>query len=105
MLLFKSLENSHRSTPIARRLAAAYASILDRVVPRLRRVARKNLAMAYPERSPSPIAKPIIDGGFRSIGRVLLAIARFPLHHPRHCCPVDSATGRLRAFRTCPRTR
>ena len=44
MLLFKSLELT--PLPFARRLAAIYASALDRVVPRLRQVGRKNLAMA-----------------------------------------------------------
>jgi KDO2-lipid IV(A) lauroyltransferase len=75
MLLFKSLEFT--PLPIAKRLAAIYAGILDRAVPRLRRVARKNLAMALPEKSERE-RESIIDGTFRSIGRVLLAIARFP---------------------------
>ena len=75
MLLFKSLE----LTPLAlaKRLAKLYAGILDRAVPRLRRVARKNLAMALPEK-PAHEHEAIINGVFRSIGRVLLAIARFP---------------------------
>jgi KDO2-lipid IV(A) lauroyltransferase len=75
MLLFKSLELS--PLPIARSLAATYARILDRAIPRLRRVGRRNLAMAFPEKSEHE-REAIIDGTFRSIGRVLLAIARFP---------------------------
>jgi len=75
MLLFKSLELT--PLPLARRLAKIYAGILDRAVPRLRRVGRYNLAMALPEKSPQE-HEAIIDGVFRSIGRVLLAIARFP---------------------------
>ena len=42
MLLFKSLELT--PLPLARRLAATYAKILDLAVPRLRQVGRKNLA-------------------------------------------------------------
>jgi KDO2-lipid IV(A) lauroyltransferase len=75
MLLFKSLELT--PLPLARRLATFYASALDRIVPRLRQVGRKNLAMAMPELSGRE-REAILDGTFRSIGRVLLAIARFP---------------------------
>lgn len=75
MLLFKSLEWT--PLPIARRLAQAYARVLDRAVPRLRQVARKNLAFAYPEKTARE-REALIDGTFRSIGRVLLAFARFP---------------------------
>jgi KDO2-lipid IV(A) lauroyltransferase len=75
MLLFKSLELT--PLPIAKRLAAAYARILDLGVPRLRQVGRRNLAMAMPEKSERE-REAILDGTFRSIGRVLLAIARFP---------------------------
>src|ERR1700722_16429669 len=75
MLLFKSLELA--PLPLAKRLARLYAKVLDRAVPRLRRVARGNLAMALPETTP-PQREALIDGVFRSIGRVLLAIARFP---------------------------
>jgi Kdo2-lipid IVA lauroyltransferase/acyltransferase len=60
--------------PLAARLARLYASLLDRAVPRLRRVARANLAFALPGTAPDPI----VDGVFRSIARVLLAFARFP---------------------------
>jgi KDO2-lipid IV(A) lauroyltransferase len=75
MLLFKSLELA--PLPVARRLAAAYGRILDRAVPRLRQVARKNLVMAYPDKSQAE-REAVIDGNFRSIGRVLLAFAKFP---------------------------
>jgi len=75
MLLFKSLEWT--PLPIARRLADAYARILDRFVPRLRQVARKNVALAFPDKSATD-HEALIDGTFRSIGRVLLAFARFP---------------------------
>ena len=75
LLLFKSLEFA--PLPVARHLAMLYARMLDRAVPRLRRVARQNLAMALPERS-AEAREAIIDGSFRSVGRVLLAVARFP---------------------------
>jgi KDO2-lipid IV(A) lauroyltransferase len=74
-ILFGSLE--YAPLPVARRLAGFYAKALDRVVPRLRQVARRNLAMAFPETTESA-REATIDGVFRSIGRVLLAIARFP---------------------------
>jgi KDO2-lipid IV(A) lauroyltransferase len=74
-ILFGSLE--YTPLPVARRLAGFYAKALDRVVPRLRQVARRNLAMAFPETAETA-REAMIDGVFRSIGRVLLAIARFP---------------------------
>ncbi len=75
MLLFRSLELT--PLPLAKRLAGLYTKTLDRAVPRLRCVARANLAMAFPEK-PAHEREVLIDGIFRSIGRVLLAIARFP---------------------------
>lgn len=75
MLIFQSLE--HTPLPIAKRLASLYGKMLDRAVPRLRRVARINLGVAYPEMTEAD-REALIDGVFRSIGRVLLVIARFP---------------------------
>src|SRR6185436_10962265 len=46
-----------------------------RAIPRLRRVARRNLAMALPD---LPHPEQIIDGVFRSIARILVAFAKFP---------------------------
>ena len=63
--------------PLARRLASGYARLLDRSLPRLRRVAGRNLSLAMPELSPAGRSA-IVDGVFRSIGRVLLSFARFP---------------------------
>ena len=61
-----------------RRLAFAlgrvYAWLLDLTIPRLRRVARANLALALPEFTPERHAQ-IADGVFRSIGRVLVTFA------------------------------
>ena len=58
-------------------LAAGYAGLLDRAVPRLRRVALHNLEMAMPEISAGRRTE-IVDGVFRSIARSLVAFARFP---------------------------
>ncbi|HEX9373382.1 MAG TPA: lysophospholipid acyltransferase family protein [Roseiflexaceae bacterium] len=63
--------------PVARRLAQGCARLLDAAVPRLRRVARRNLALALPELGARRRER-IIDGVFASIGRLLLAFARFP---------------------------
>jgi KDO2-lipid IV(A) lauroyltransferase len=55
-------------------LARRYASALDLAMPRLRRVAERNLAFAMPEAN----AGLIVDGVFRSIARLLVAFAKFP---------------------------
>jgi Kdo2-lipid IVA lauroyltransferase/acyltransferase len=61
----------------AERVATGAAKLLDKAVPRLRRIARQNLAMAFPELNAAK-REAIADGTFGSIGRLLLAIARFP---------------------------
>jgi KDO2-lipid IV(A) lauroyltransferase len=71
----KSLE--YAPLPAANALARFYAGLLDRAIPRLRRVARRNLAMALPELTPDQHAV-IADGVFRSIARLLVAFAKFP---------------------------
>ena len=63
--------------PIAFALAGFYARLLDVAIPRLRRVARRNLAMALPEDTPQRHAQ-IVDGVFRSIARILMTFAKFP---------------------------
>ena len=63
--------------PLARVFANFCAKLLDRLIPKLRRVARINLAFALPELSPGDCER-LIDGVFRSIARLLLAISRFP---------------------------
>ncbi|MEI9812062.1 MAG: lysophospholipid acyltransferase family protein [Acidobacteriota bacterium] len=50
-----------------------FAKIIDLAVPRYRRVARENL-----ERAGYSEPEPIIDGVFRSIGRILVAFANMP---------------------------
>jgi Kdo2-lipid IVA lauroyltransferase/acyltransferase len=58
-------------------LARLYTRLLDLAVPRLRVVARRNLAMALPEFTPQRHAQ-IVDGVFRSIARILVTFAKFP---------------------------
>jgi KDO2-lipid IV(A) lauroyltransferase len=82
-ILAYSLVTALRFLPrvAAERLATGAAKLLDRAVPRLRRIARLNLDMALPELDPAK-RESIVDGTFRSIGRLLLAVARFPSLHP-----------------------
>ncbi len=63
--------------PVSHFLARAYVRALDLALPRLRRVAMGNLAMALPAADPRERAR-IVDGVFRSIARLLVAFARFP---------------------------
>jgi KDO2-lipid IV(A) lauroyltransferase len=59
--------------PVANALGRACARLLDLAIPRLRQVARRNLELAgFVDR------ESIIDGVFDSIGRLLVAFARFP---------------------------
>lgn len=58
-------------------LARFYAKVLDLAVPRLRRTARRNLELAYPDKTPAE-REAVIDEVFRSIARLLYAFARFP---------------------------
>jgi KDO2-lipid IV(A) lauroyltransferase len=60
--------------PLANRLARGYARLLDLAIPRLRRTAYQNLAMALPTAD----ADVITDGVFRSIARLLVGISRLP---------------------------
>jgi len=70
---------SLEATPIriAEWLGASYARGLDRLLPRLRRVAYANLRFAYPDRDDEWRRK-TVDGIYASIGRLLVAFARFP---------------------------
>jgi KDO2-lipid IV(A) lauroyltransferase len=70
-----SLERTPR--PLADKLGALYAKVLDAVVPRLRRTAERNLSFAYPERDAAWRSR-TIDQVYGSIGRLLVAFARFP---------------------------
>jgi len=73
--VIKSLEWS--PLPVAYRLAGAYVRLLDRSLPRLRRVAGRNLSRALPQLDEAG-RRAIADGVFRSIARVLVSFARFP---------------------------
>ena len=63
--------------PLADWLGYAYARLLDAAVPRLRRIAKRNLSFAMPELTAARHGE-IADGVYRSIGRLLVAFARFP---------------------------
>jgi KDO2-lipid IV(A) lauroyltransferase len=65
---------------LAHVLGKVYARLLDLAIPRLRRVARRNLEAAYPELVPVR-REAIIDGVFGSVGRLLVSFARFPRIH------------------------
>jgi KDO2-lipid IV(A) lauroyltransferase len=65
-----------RHTPTG--FARVYAWLLDHSMPRLRRVAMRNLELAYPDKSERDRAK-IVDGVFISIARLLTAFAHFPV--------------------------
>ena len=51
--------------------------LLNRALPKLRRIARKNLELAYPE-MPAADRERIADGVFASIARLIATVARFP---------------------------
>lgn len=61
----------------ADRAGRFFARLLDRFIPRLRRTAEVNLRFAYPEKDQA-WRKQIVDQNFENIGRVLVALARFP---------------------------
>jgi KDO2-lipid IV(A) lauroyltransferase len=60
--------------PLALGVSQTLVSILDRVVPRLRRTAYDNLSFALPQLD----ARHVTDGVFRSIARLLVVFARLP---------------------------
>ncbi len=72
LLVLKSLEFAPLA--LAHWLARRYVRLLDLAIPRLRRVAYRNLALALPDADPVAI----VDGVFRSIARTIVAFARFP---------------------------
>jgi Kdo2-lipid IVA lauroyltransferase/acyltransferase len=71
--------NSLAYTPmsLSHRLARGYVRLLDLALPRLRRVAMRNLAMALPSVHKDEHVR-IADGGFRTIARLLVSFSRFP---------------------------
>ena len=62
---------------LAERTAQGAAHALDLFVPKLRRIARINLSFAFPDLPPAR-REQIIDGVFRNLARLMLALARFP---------------------------
>jgi KDO2-lipid IV(A) lauroyltransferase len=64
-------------TSLAAGAARILTAALDRALPKLRRVARINLAFAMPELG-AEAREQLIDGVFRSVARILVAIAKFP---------------------------
>ncbi|HUP05497.1 MAG TPA: lysophospholipid acyltransferase family protein [Bryobacteraceae bacterium] len=62
---------------VANRLGRFYANLLDASIPRLRRVAMRNLSLAMPRVDESR-RREIADEVFGSIARVIVAFARFP---------------------------
>jgi len=68
---------AHSPLVVSHWLGRCYARLLDLVLPRLRRVALANLAMALPALSRDERVR-IVDGVFRSIARLLVIFARFP---------------------------
>jgi len=63
--------------PVAHWLARGYASLLDIAIPRLRRVAARNLSIALPKLGESR-HREIVAGVFHSIARLLVVFAKFP---------------------------
>lgn len=63
--------------PVAHRLARAYMRLLDHVLPRLRRVAGRNLALAFPDLSAANRSA-IVDGVFQSMARLVVSLAKLP---------------------------
>lgn len=73
--VLKSLEAS--PLWLAERLARFYTGLLDLALPRLRRVARRNLEMALPALTFEERER-IANGVFHSIARLLVSFARCP---------------------------
>ncbi len=63
--------------PLADTVARGWLALLDCGAPRLRRAARRNLALAFPHLSPAA-REGVADGVFRSLARQLVAFSRFP---------------------------
>jgi len=61
----------------ALKLASLYVGLLDILSPKLRRVAHRNLVLAFPEMDEKRRWE-IADGSFRSIARLLVTLARMP---------------------------
>jgi KDO2-lipid IV(A) lauroyltransferase len=58
-------------------LSRFYVRLLDILVPRLRRIAHRNLVLAFPEFDENTRWH-VADGSFHSIARILVSLARMP---------------------------
>lgn len=65
------------SRDVAFWLSRRYVSLLDAFVPKLRRVAFRNLSLALPTLDAAAHAG-IVESSFQSVGRLLVALARMP---------------------------
>lgn len=63
--------------PAARAAASGIAAVVRTLTPRWRRIALRNLELAYPDSEPS-WRDQIVRGSYANLGRVLLALARAP---------------------------
>jgi KDO2-lipid IV(A) lauroyltransferase len=63
--------------PVADWLGGRCGKLLDLAIPRLRRIADRNLYLAWPDRD-KDWRRQTADGVFASIGRLLVAFARLP---------------------------
>ncbi|MBV9506329.1 MAG: lysophospholipid acyltransferase family protein [Acidobacteriia bacterium] len=75
LIVLKSLEWS--PLPVAHAVARWYLQLVNLALPRLRRVASQNLALAMPTLTPAE-QHVVITGVFRSIARVLVTVAKLP---------------------------
>jgi Kdo2-lipid IVA lauroyltransferase/acyltransferase len=66
--------------PVATSAAQLFTKGLDFALPKLRRVGILNLATAFPSLSSTERYR-IVDGVFRSIARIMVAVAKFPDIH------------------------
>ena len=62
---------------VSYRMGYAVGRLLDLLLPKLRRVAARNLSAAFPRMTQAE-QRGITDGVFRTVGRMLVALARFP---------------------------
>jgi KDO2-lipid IV(A) lauroyltransferase len=63
--------------PVSDRLGALCARVLDLAIPRLRRIADRNLTFAWPDKD-AAWRRRTVDGVFASIGRLMVSFARLP---------------------------
>jgi Kdo2-lipid IVA lauroyltransferase/acyltransferase len=63
--------------PVARACAVGIGMLVYRLYPRLRQVGMRNLELAFPEK-PEAERKQILKGVYRSLGRLLAEVPKFP---------------------------